>query len=85
MAHQMRLAKLSPKTAKRLGLSSNHHGRVWCTCMDNPMWPAGNWSERSQSETLSDPRRLGAWDSLGVVDLRDAGSAITLFREHARA
>lgn len=85
--HRMRLAKLSPRTAKRLGKSSNHHARVWCDCMDEPVFNVGTFAlpERSLYETQNDPRRLGSFDSLGIVDLRDSQSAILLWKEHVDA
>lgn len=78
MQHKMRIAKLSPKMAKRLGLSSNRHARVWCTCMDDPLYPPGSFGDPN------DPRRLGTYDALGVVDMTNAGSAKRLWREHIK-
>jgi hypothetical protein len=78
----MQLAKLAPATARRLGLSSNHHARVWCSCMDHPLHKPGNWSERGEEHARNDPRRLGAYDHLGVIDLRVANSGLALWRHH---
>lgn len=82
----MFMAKLSPQTAKRMGLSSNHHARVWCSCTNDTRFPPGLFtrsiSGRSLREVLNDPRRLGQWDALGVIDLRVVGSAVELFHQH---
>lgn len=80
--HLMRTAMPGRKTAKQYGLNPNHHIRVWCSCMDDPAGTPGEWSERSQAEVLADPRRLGAYDWLGVADVRESGSALALFRQH---
>lgn len=87
----MRLAKVSGKVAKRLGLNSNHHARVWCECMDSPIHPTGSIPSglyfdpgRSVESILSDPRRLWSYDALGVVDLRVPNSAIALYRQHLK-
>lgn len=80
--HAMRVAKLSPRIAKRMGLSSNHHARVWCDCMDDGINDPGKDSARPMRDVLNDPRRLGAWDAIGVIDLRVANSALDLFRQH---
>lgn len=81
--HQMQMAKVSPQYARAHNLNANHHARVWCSCMDDPVFPPGNFSERPRSAVLSDPRRLGAYDHLGVVDLRVPNSALNLWKEHA--
>lgn len=83
MKHTMRMAKLSPKLARRMGLSSNHHARVWCDCMNDGLNAIGTFSARPLRDTMNDPRRLGSWDWLGIVDMRIANSALDLFREHA--
>jgi hypothetical protein len=75
----MQLAKLAPTTARRLGLSSNHHARVWCSCMDNQANPAGHWGTGALEGKV---RRLGAYDWLGVVDLRVPNSGLALWRHH---
>jgi hypothetical protein len=80
--HQMFMAKLSPQVAKRMGLSKNHHARVWCGCMTDSKYAPGYFSTRTPEQVLADPRRLGSWDALGVVDLRIPGSALALYREH---
>jgi hypothetical protein len=80
--HKMRMAKLSPRLAKRMGLSSNHHARVWCECMNGSVKPPGYYSMRPEREAVSDTRRLGSWDWIGVVDLRVPNSALDLFRQH---
>jgi hypothetical protein len=81
-AHQMRMALPGRVVARRLGINRNHHARVWCSCMDDPIHPPGNWSINSKREVLNQPRRLGAYDHLGVVDIRTPGSAVALHREH---
>jgi len=78
----MSMARVSPKYARQHGLNPNHHARVWCSCMDRPSRPPGYYSSRSRAEVVADPRRLGAFDHLGVIDLREAGSALALFRKH---
>jgi hypothetical protein len=80
--HQMRMALPGRVVARRLGINRNHHARVWCSCKDNPITPPGTWSHRSRTDVLADPRRLGAYDDLGFVDVRTPGSAVDLFREH---
>lgn len=87
--HQMRTAFPSRSVSKRLGISKNRFLRVWCECHDSPLHtpgsiPSGNyWNpDRTVSEILADPRRLWSYDSLGVVDVLDAGSALDLFRAH---
>lgn len=88
----MRMAKLSPATARRMHLSSNHHARVWCDCMDHPLHspgaiPSGLYAnpDRSVEAIRADPRRLWSFDALGIVDLRVANSAIDLWRTHVRS
>jgi hypothetical protein len=83
-AHKMYLAKPSSRTARRLGLSSNHHARVWCSCMDNPSFPPGQFSHRASAQVLADPRRLGSFDALGVVDLRVPNSALDFWKGHLK-
>lgn len=83
--HKMRVAKVSTVIAKRLGLNANHHARVWCDCMRDGVNPPGTWSHRTLAEVDDDPRRFGAWDCIGVIDLRIAGAAVEMFREHVRA
>jgi hypothetical protein len=77
----MFMAKLSPQVAKRMSLSANHHARVWCSCMADQISPGG-YTVRPLRLVLSDPRRLGQWDALGVVDLRVTGSALEMFHRH---
>jgi hypothetical protein len=72
-----------PQVARERGLNSNHHLRVWCSCMAGQINPGG-YSGRSQSAWLSDARRAGAWDELGVVDVRQPNSALELWKEHLR-
>lgn len=85
--HRMRIAKLSPQLAKRLRLSSNYHARVWCECMNDTPYAPGTFTRsiRPLREVLDDPRRLGQWDALGVIDLRVLGSAADLYRTHIEA
>lgn len=83
-AHRMRVAKVSPVYAKRNGLSANHHLRVWCECMDHPVSSPGTWSVRSPERVRNDPRRLGSYDHLGVVDMRVPFSALQLFKQHVK-
>lgn len=71
------------QVARQRGLSSNHHLRVWCTCQSGIGHPGG-WSRRTPRAWLTDARRAGAWDELGVVDVRVPGSAIQLFRDHVK-
>jgi len=72
--HKMRVAFPSRKVAKRLGLNRNHHLRVWCDCMD--LGNVGLWGDKN------DPRRLGNYDALGIVDTREPKSAQNLYRKH---
>ena len=88
----MHIAKVSPKIAKRLGLNSNHHARVWCSCMDDSENGPGFWAgmhpdtvnERTIQQAATDTRRLGSYDALGVIDMRVPGSALELYRAHVR-
>lgn len=80
--HVMRLARPGPRTARHRGLNSNHQIRVWCECMAQQIAQPGSYSERPASVVIADPRRLGGWDDLGVVDVRDSGAALALFRAH---
>lgn len=90
--HTMRLAKLSPAVARRMGLSSNVHFRVWCECQRQQKSEPGTFAgqhasvkrERTAQQAFDDPRALGGWDALGVVDVRDYGSALRLWRAHVR-
>ncbi len=81
-AHQIRMAMPGTVVARQLGINRNHHARVWCSCMDNPSRTPGYYSHRSQADVVADPRRLGAFDDLGVVDVREPGSAVELWRTH---
>lgn len=91
--HEMRVAFPSRKTARRMGINRNHHVRVWCTCMDNPIRPPGSYAgtdpsvvnDRSVYQAINDPRRLGNYDELGYVDVRQPNSALDLWRAHVRA
>lgn len=76
----MFLAKPSRETAAAYKLNTNHHVRVWCSCMDEAGVVV---SPRTTFETL-DPRRLGEWDALGAADVREPFSALRLFRDHLR-
>lgn len=78
----MRLAFPNRRSAAAYRLNRNHHVRVWCECMDRPARTPGDYSERSRADVLSDPRRLGAWDSLGYVDVREPNAALELFQRH---
>jgi hypothetical protein len=82
--HEMLIAKLSPQIANRMGLSSNHNARVWCTCMDHPLFPKETWKRRINKKYVHYPTRLGAFDALGVIDFRVENSAINLFRKHLK-
>lgn len=84
--HKMIIARPSRGVAKRLGLNPNHQARVWCTCMEDALHPglSGVFSERPMHEVLADPRRLGSYDALGVIDLRVPYSAMALWRAHIR-
>lgn len=76
--------------AARRGLNRNHHMRVWCTCMADQKAPPGYFRsgpyspERPSHVVAADPRRLGGWDDLGVVDVRVPNSAVDLWRQHVR-
>jgi hypothetical protein len=72
--HEMRVAFPSRSVARRLGLNRNHHLRVWCICMD--LGNVGLWGDEN------DPRRLGNYDALGIVDTREPESALNLYRKH---
>jgi hypothetical protein len=74
--HRMRTAFVSRGVARRMGLNRNHHIRVWCDCMD--LSSGMPWGDEN------DPRRLGTFDALGVVDSREAGSALDLYRRHLK-
>jgi hypothetical protein len=74
VAHKMRVAFPSRGVARRLGLNRNHALRVWCDCQTRPSGTP--WGDEN------DPRRLGNYDALGVVDTREAGSASKLFKKH---
>lgn len=86
VVHTMRLAKPSSATARLYGLNGNHHVRVWCECMD----------ERHPQRQHIDPARFGfadlsatlqtdlEWDWLGIADMRQPGSALSLFRAHVK-
>lgn len=87
--HRMSMAKVGPAYARRHGLSANHHARVWCSCMDDPIHPPGSIPsglyarpDRPREAVEQDPRRLWSYDYLGVVDLREPWSALRLFRSH---
>lgn len=75
--HRMRMAFLGQATAKRRGLNKNHHARVWCDCMDCPVYPPGAFGFNP-----NDSRRLGSFDALGVVDLRVPFAGLELWRKH---
>lgn len=90
--HEMRLAFPSQKVARRLGLNKNRHVRVWCTCQEDAVVGAGTYAgqdaavkyPRTAYQAVHDPRRLGGWDALGVVDVRDPHAALDLFQAHVR-
>jgi hypothetical protein len=81
-SHSMRIAFPNRRTAALYRLNRNHHVRVWCTCMDRPSRTPGYYSERPLGVVMADPRRLGAWDALGYVDVRVPGAALALWQEH---
>lgn len=89
----MFMAKVTGKIAKRnpsKNLSPNHHARVWCWCQDNPVSEPGTYAgqhmtvqnDRTREQAANDPRRLGTYDPIGIVDLREENSAVMLFRKH---
>ena len=84
--HRMRVAKPSSVTARLYGLNPNHHVRVWCDCMDESRRPRIDPGAVEAAGLLPggvyDPRRLGAFDWLGLADVRVPGSALSLFRAH---
>ena len=95
VVHRMRVAKPSSTTARLYGLNSNHHVRVWCTCMDARRFKRVEVPERqtfnhgisvdemaAMPAFLDDPRSLGGVDWLGIVDVRTPGSALQVFRRH---
>jgi hypothetical protein len=76
----MVLTFMSHKIAKRLGVNKNHSACVHCRCMDDPIfWPGAFGMHRNSDR---DPRRVGMWDALGVVDIRDPNAALELYRAH---
>lgn len=79
--HKMRTAAPSLPTARRYGLRRGVALRVWCTCQEGAIQPGG-WSFRPRREWEADTRRLGGWDWLGVVDIREPMSALNLWRAH---
>lgn len=87
--HRMMTAFPSAQTARRYGVARNHALRVWCTCMAGQRsapgdLPSGVYHDpaRPASSVEADPRRLGGWDWLGVVDVRIENSALDLWRRH---
>lgn len=86
--HHMRVAKPSSATARLYGLNPNHHVRVWCSCQYD--------GERQHVDVeaveatgvlpsaIADTRGLGAFDWLGIADMRIPGSALDVFRAHLR-
>ena len=92
MRHKLRVARPSREVARRLGLNRNHHVRLWCECMDDPVAPPGTYAgqhaavvnPRSAEQAAEDPRRLGGYDHFAVVDVREPGSILAAYREHVR-
>lgn len=90
--HRMRIARPGRIVARRLGLNTNHHARVWCDCMDQPVNTPGTFAgmdssvvnERTIEQAANDPRRLGSFDPIGVIDLRDPDSLKKLWSDHLR-
>lgn len=88
--HRMHVAFPSPRVARERGLNRNHDLRVWCECMSGQISEPGTFAgmspsttrEITKTESSTDPRRLGGWDEIGVVDSRIPGSAVELFLRH---
>jgi hypothetical protein len=88
--HKMHLSFPSNKVAKRLGVSRNHTLRVWCECQSDQVSDPGTYAgqhftvqhERTRAMAATDPRRLGGWDHIGLVDSRVPNSALNLWKEH---
>lgn len=88
--HRMRIARPSLEVARRLGLNRNHQARVWCDCMDAPVNEPGTFAgmdpsvvnERTVEQAANDPRRLGSFDAIGVIDIRDPDSLKKLWSDH---
>lgn len=77
--HRMITAFPGRRQAKMYGLNRNHHVRVWCSCMDDPVFPAGTFGATERS--ARDYRRVN-WDWIGIADVRIPGSALAIWRKH---
>lgn len=90
--HRMMTAFPSQEVARRRGMNRNHELRVWCVCMEDSVSEPGTYAgqhatvvnHRTAAMAANDPRRLGGWDDLGVVDVRVPNSALDLWKEHVR-
>lgn len=80
--HRMLIAQVGYEYARQHGLNHNHHARVWCACMIDPV--GVSWSERSASEIVYDPNRLASYDHIAVIDVRIPDAALNVWREHVR-
>lgn len=86
--HRMRIAMPSSQTARLYGLVRNQNARVWCTCLDQKH-PERQKVDPQKLEDAGllpsgvyDPRLLGDFDWLGIVDVRVPNAALDLFRQH---